>query len=162
MFMNPKTPIAAFLTKSKVTFATLAMAVTFTLTIYNQFKTVKPTEISGMVSGGGNLDAPVDAIVRISSPIQAQTETDAKGRFKFKFEHLQSDTFLLIVQNKTTNIISKQTEYVNAAQGRTDIVVLSREVRKDTVAYVAAARKEPVRSYKKRNGLKRKLRGFFR
>jgi hypothetical protein len=62
--------------------------------------------------------------VKISSPIQAQTETDSRGRFKFKLENLQSDTFLLIIQNKKTYAVAKQNEYVNASSGRTDIVVV--------------------------------------
>jgi hypothetical protein len=94
--------------------------------LYNQFKSNKTTEISGIVSSNKDLASPVpvDAIVKISSPIQAQTETDSRGRFKFKIENIQSGTFLLIVQNKRTNTITKQNEYVSAGRGSTDIVVL--------------------------------------
>ena len=67
---------------------------------------------------------PVDAVVKIISPVQSQTETDSKGRFKFKLPNLQSDTFLLIIQNKKTNIETKQNEYVDASDGRKDIYVL--------------------------------------
>ena len=95
--MIVKATIIAFFSKSKVMFATIATVVTFSITVYNQFKTKKATEISGIVSVNKDFAKPVDAIVRISSPIQAQTETDSKGRFKFKLENLQSDTFLLIV-----------------------------------------------------------------
>lgn len=121
-----KANIIDWFSKSKVIFATIAAVITFSITLYNQFKSNKTTEISGIVSANKDLATPipVDAIVRISSPIQAQTETDSRGRFKFKFENMQSDTFLLIVQNKRTNTITKQNEYVNARQGRTDIVVL--------------------------------------
>ena len=120
--MITKTTITDFFSKGKVIFATVAAVITFSLTMYNQFKSVKSTEISGRVSNK-DADAPVDAIVRISSPIQAQTETDSRGRFKFKLQNLQSDTFLLIVQNKKNNIVTKQNEYVNASSGRTDIEV---------------------------------------
>ena len=116
--------ITDWFTKSKVIFVTVAGVLTFSVTMYNQFKSTKMTEISGYVSSSKDFIVPVDAIVRISSPIQSQTETDAKGRFKFKFENLQSDTFLLIVQNKRTNYISKQNEYVSSGQGRKDILVL--------------------------------------
>jgi hypothetical protein len=121
-----KTEIIDWFSKSKIIFATIAAVITFSITLYNQFKSNKTTEISGMVSANKDVATPipVDAIVRISSPIQAQTETDSRGRFKFKFENIQSDTFLLIVQNKRTNTVTKQNEYVNAKQGRTDIVVL--------------------------------------
>jgi hypothetical protein len=121
-----KTNIIDWFSKSKVIFATIAAVITFSITLYNQFKSSKTTEISGIVSSNKDLATPipVDAVVRISSPIQAQTETDSRGRFKFKFENIQSDTFLLIIQNKRTNTITKQNEYVNAKQGRTDIVVL--------------------------------------
>ena len=121
-----KTTIIDWFSKSKIIFATIAAVVTFSITLYNQFKSNKTTEISGIVSANKDLSVPdpVDAIVKISSPIQAQTETDIRGRFKFKFENIQSDTFLLIVQNKKTNTITKQNEYVNAGHGRNDIVVL--------------------------------------
>jgi predicted lipase len=129
--MIAKATIIAFFSKSKVMFATIAAVVTFSITVYNQFKTTKATEISGIVSVNKEFAKPVDAIVRISSPIQAQTETDSKGRFKFKLENLQSDTFLLIVQNKKTNTVAKQNEYVNASRGRTDIVVVFNSDMKD-------------------------------
>jgi hypothetical protein len=116
--------IAEWFTKGKVIFVTIAGVITFSITMYNQFKSNKTTEISGVVTATKDGTVPVDAIVKISSPIQSQTETDAKGRFKFKFENLQSDTFLIIVQNKRTNLVTKQNEYVSAGQGRKDIVVL--------------------------------------
>jgi hypothetical protein len=121
--MITKTSIIEFFSKSKVIFATVAAVITFSITLYNQFKSNRATEISGIVTANKGYDAPVDAVVRISSPIQAQTETDARGRFKFRLQNLQSDTFLLIVQNKRTNTITKQNEWVNASHGRTDIVV---------------------------------------
>ncbi len=116
--------ITDWFTKGKVIFVTIAGIITFSITMYNQFKSSKYTEISGVVSSSKDVVVPVDAVVKISSPIQSQTETDAKGRFKFKFENLQSDTFLLIVQNKRTNLITKQNEYVSSGQGRKDILVL--------------------------------------
>jgi hypothetical protein len=122
--MISKTTIIDFFSKSKVIFATVAAVITFAITMYNQFKSNRVTEISGIVSTNRDASIPVDAIVRISSPIQAQTETDSKGRFKFKFENIQSDTFLLIILNKRTNTTTKQNEYVNAGNGRKDIVVL--------------------------------------
>jgi hypothetical protein len=123
--MITRTTIVDFFSKSKVIFATIAAVITFSITMYNQFKSNRVTEISGIVSTNRDVTVPVDAIVRISSPIQAQTETDSKGRFKFKFENIQSDTFLLIVLNKKTNTIIKQNEYVNAGNGRRDILVIS-------------------------------------
>src|ERR1700733_9807415 len=114
-----KAIIFDFFSKGKVMIATIITIVTFSITLYNQFKTSKTTEISGLVSADKEVPTPVDAIVRISSPIQAQTETDSKGRFKFKIQNLQSDTFLLVVQNKRTNSITKQNEYVNTSHGRT-------------------------------------------
>ena len=116
--------VVDWFSKGKVIFVTIAGVITFSITMYNQFKSSKTTEISGVVSSSKDLIVPVDAIVRISSPIQSQTETDSKGRFKFKFDNLQSDTFLLIIQNKKTNFIIKQNEYVNAGQGRKDIMIL--------------------------------------
>jgi hypothetical protein len=133
--MIAKTSILDFFSRTKVIFATLAAVITFSITLYNQFKTKRSTEISGIVAAGKDVSSPVDAVVRISSPIQAQTETDARGRFKFKFENLQSDTFLLIVQNKKTNTITKQNEYVNASDGRKDILVLFDPGMKDGQIY---------------------------
>ncbi len=122
--MITKTSIVGFFTKGKIIFASIAAVITFSITLYNQFKSVPKTEISGFVSADRNSVVPVDAIVKIISPIQSQTETDAKGRFKFKLPNVQSDTFLLIIQNKKTNIETKQNEYVDASSGKTDIYVL--------------------------------------
>jgi hypothetical protein len=122
--MITKATIVGFFTKGKVIFASIAAVITFSITLYNQFKSVPKTEISGFVSADKNSMVPVDAVVKIISPIQSQTETDSKGRFKFKLPNLQSDTFLLIIQNKKTNIETKQNEYVDASNGRKDIYVL--------------------------------------
>ena len=92
--------------------------------MYNQFKSTSVTEISGFVSASRDAIIPVDAIVKISSPIQGQTETDAQGRFKFKLDNVRSDTFLLIIQNKKTNTETKQSEYVESGRGKKDIFVL--------------------------------------
>jgi hypothetical protein len=134
--MITKISVIGFFSKTKIIFATIAAVITFGITLYNQFKTNHATEISGIVSGNKEYTMPVDAIVKISSPIQAQTETDSRGRFKFKLENLQSDTFLLIVQNKKTNTIAKQNEYVNASDGRKDIVVLFDASMKDGQIYM--------------------------
>ncbi len=142
-------------------FATIAAVVTFSITVYNQFKTSKATKISGILSANKDLAKPVDAIVRISSPIQAQTETDSKGRFKFKLLNLQSDTFLLIVQNKKTNTVAKQNEYVNASMGRTDIVVLFNSDMKDGGIYTSYDRSDTVHQNKKHPRLKNMLRQIF-
>ncbi len=123
MITITKASITDFFSKTKVIFATIAAIVTFSITMYNQFKGSKTTEISGVV-GLDNVNDPVDAVVRISSPIQQSTETDAKGHFKFKIDNCQTDTFLLVVQNNRTKTVTKQNEYVNASHGRTDIVVL--------------------------------------
>ena len=122
--MITKSSITDFFSRGKIIFASVAAVVTFSITLYNQFKSNSLTEISGMVAANKDLASPVDAVVRISSPLQAQTETDSRGRFKFKFENLKSDTFLLIVQNKRTNTIVKQNEYINASRGKTDIMIL--------------------------------------
>jgi hypothetical protein len=122
--MITKTSIVGFFTKGKIIFATLAAMVTFSITLYNQFKSIPTTEISGFVSADKNSMVPVDAVVKIISPIQSQTETDSKGRFKFKLPNIQTDTFLLIVQNKKTNIETKQNEYVEVPGGKKDIYVL--------------------------------------
>jgi hypothetical protein len=110
--MITRTSILDFFSRTKIIFATIAAVITFSITLYNQFKSNHATEISGIVTTNKGYISPVDAVVRISSPIQAQTETDAQGRFKFKLQNLQSDTFLLIVQNKRTNTVTKQNEYV--------------------------------------------------
>jgi hypothetical protein len=123
MITITKATVIDFFSKTKVIFATIAAIVTFSITMYNQFKGSKTTEISGIV-GLDNVNDPVDAVVRISSPIQQTTETDAKGHFKFKIDNCQTDTFLLVVQNNRTKTVTKQNEYVNASQGRKDIVVL--------------------------------------
>jgi hypothetical protein len=123
-FMINKDQFIAFFSKSKVIFATIAAVVTFSITLYNQFKSNRSTEISGSVSTIRTAGGPVDADVEISSPISAHTVTDNRGRFKFKIENLQTDTFLLIVRNKRTNTVMKQNEYVTASRGRTDITVV--------------------------------------
>jgi hypothetical protein len=122
--MITKASIVGFFTKGKIIFASVAAVITFSITIYNQFKHVPTTEISGLVSSDPNTVVPVDAVVKIISPIQSQTETDSKGRFKFKLPNIQSDTFLLVIQNKKTSIETKQDEYVDASSGRKDIFVL--------------------------------------
>jgi hypothetical protein len=125
MSLITKVAVVEFFSKTKVIFATVAAIITFFITIYNQFtKGSRTTEISGIVAMNKTEATPVDAVVQISSPIQAQTETDSRGRFKFKIPELQSDTFLLIVRNKRTNTVTKQNEYVAASSGRKDIVVL--------------------------------------
>ena len=122
--MITKTKIIDFFSQGKVIFVTIAGVVTFSITLYNQFKRATTTEISGFVSASRDNIVPVDAIVKISSPIQGQTETDAQGRFKFKFDNIKSDTFLLIIQNKKTNTETKQNEYVEAGSGKKDIYVV--------------------------------------
>jgi hypothetical protein len=122
--MITKASIFGFFTKGKIIFATIAAVVTFSITVYNQFKSVPKTEISGLVSSKKESIVPVDAVVKIISPIQSQTETDSRGRFKFKLPNIQSDTFLLVIQNKKTNTETKQNEYVDASDGKKDIYVL--------------------------------------
>lgn len=119
-----KAVIIQFFTKGKVIFASVAAVITFSITLYNEFRSSRTTEISGMVVVDKTMTKPVDAYVRIASPIEHQTETDAHGRFKFKLDNLQTDTFLIIVTNKKTNVVAKQNEYVNAASGRKDILVV--------------------------------------
>ena len=123
MITITKATIVDFFSKTKVIFATIAAIITFSITMYNQFKGSKTTEISGIVARG-NVNDPVDAVVRITSPIIQETETDAKGHFRFKLPNLQTDTFLLVVTNNRTKTVTKQNEYVNASEGRKDIVVL--------------------------------------
>ena len=123
MITITRATIVDFFSKTKVIFATIAAIITFSITMYNQFKGKKTTEISGIVALD-NVNDPVDAVVRISSPIVAETVTDAKGHFRFKLPDLQTDTFLLVVQNNRTKTVTKQNEYVNASQGRKDIVIL--------------------------------------
>ncbi|MEJ0101664.1 MAG: hypothetical protein WDO19_03485 [Bacteroidota bacterium] len=106
-----KTKILDWFKTGKGVFVTVAGVITFSITIYNQFKSDRTTEISGFVSSSTGPVTPVDATVKIISPIQGQTETDANGRFKFKFKNIQSDTFLLLIQNKKTNMETKQNEY---------------------------------------------------
>ena len=124
MLLLTKAAVINFFSKTKVIFATVAAIITFFITLFNQFKGSKATEISGVVALSKAQVIPVDAVVQISSPIQMQTETDSRGRFRFKISNLQTDTFLLIVTNKRTRTVTKQNEYVSASQGRTDIIVL--------------------------------------
>jgi hypothetical protein len=124
MLLLTKTAVINFFSKTKIIFATVAAIVTFFITLFNQFKGSKTTEISGVVALNKAQATPVDAVVQIASPIQWQTETDSRGRFRFKINNLQTDTFLLIVTNKRTRTVTKQNEYVDASHGRTDIVVL--------------------------------------
>ena len=147
--MITKTSIVVFFSKSKVIFATIAAVITFSITLYNQFKSANTTEISGFVSANKDMVVPVDAVVKIISPVQSQTETDAKGRFKFKLQNIQSDTFLLIVQNKKTNIETKQDEYVNASSGKKDIFVLFNS-QTDTEKVYAPLGKSTSPAYSKR------------
>lgn len=156
--MITKTTLTDFFSKGKVIFATTAAVVTFLITIYNQFKSNRATEISGIVAADKNFTKPVDAVVRISSPIQAQTETDSRGRFKFKLDNLQSDTFLLIVQNKRTNTITKQNEFVSASHGRTDIVVLFDPSMRDGQTYTSY---DTVHQHRRAPSLKRVFEGLF-
>jgi hypothetical protein len=156
--MITKATLTDFFSKGKVIFATVAAVITFSITLYNQFKSNRATEISGVVSVDKDFDKPVDAVVRISSPIQAQTETDSRGRFKFKLENLQSDTFLLIVQNKRTNTIAKQNEFVNASHGRTDIVVLFDPSMKDGQTYTSY---DTVHQHRRQPNLKKIFQGLF-
>jgi hypothetical protein len=158
--MITKTGIIDFFSKGKVIFASIAAVITFSITLYNQFKTNKTTEISGIVCADKEVTSPVDAVVRISSPIQAQTETDSKGRFKFKFVNIQSDTFLLIVQNKRTNTVTKQNEYVNASHGRTDIVVLFNSDMKDGRTYTTYDRNDSVSHTKRKPSLRKIVRNI--
>jgi len=153
-----KTTITGYVSKSKVMLATLATVITFSITLYNQFRPHKSTEISGTVFLNSDSTLPADAIVRISSPIQAQTETDPNGKFKFKFDNIQTDTFLLIVQNRKTNTITKQNEYVKRSGGRTGIVILFNADVKDARISTSndAARKSP-----KRPAIKKIFRGIF-
>ncbi len=134
--MISKASIVGFFTKGKIIFASVAAVITFSITLYNQFKSVPTTEISGFVSADKNTIVPVDAVVKIISPIQSQTETDAKGRFKFKLPNIQSDTFLLIIQNKKTNLETKQDEYIDASSGKKDIFVLFNSDQDLAKAYV--------------------------
>jgi len=122
--MIKKEKIGSWFTKSRIIFATIAAIITFSITLYNQFKSAKKTEISGFVSSTKESVVPVDAIVKIISPVQSETQTDANGKFKFKLENIQSDTFLLLVQNKKTNTEIKQNEYVDGGDGRKNILVL--------------------------------------
>ncbi|MBS1597437.1 MAG: hypothetical protein JST75_04385 [Bacteroidetes bacterium] len=122
--MIKKENISKWFTKGKIIFASIAAIITFSITLYNQFKSAKKTEISGFVSSAKETVVPVDAIVKIISPVQSETQTDAQGKFRFKLENLQSDTFLLLIQNKKTNTEIKQNEYVDAGNGRKDILVL--------------------------------------
>jgi hypothetical protein len=69
MITITKATIVDFFSKTKVIFATIAAIITFSITMYNQFKGSKTTEISGIVALD-NVNNPVDAVVRISSPIQ--------------------------------------------------------------------------------------------
>jgi hypothetical protein len=160
--MITKTTIVDFFSKGKIIFATVAAIITFSITMYNQFKTTKSTEISGRVSANKDFDVPVDAIVRISSPVQAQTETDSRGRFKFKLQNLQSDTFLLIVQNKKNNTVTKQNEYVNASSGRTDIEVFFDPDMRPGHIYTSYDKDDTLHQNKKQPNIKKILHGLFR
>jgi hypothetical protein len=122
--MFKKEKITQWFTNGKVLLAAAATIITVSITVYNQFKSKHITEVSGFVSAAKESIVPVDAIVKIISPIQGQTETDSKGKFKFKLEDIRSDTFLLLIQNKRTNTEMKQNEWVNASDGRKDILVL--------------------------------------
>jgi hypothetical protein len=152
-----KTSIIDFFSKTKVIFATIAAIITFSITMYNQFKGSKTTEISGIV-GLDNVNDPVDAVVRISSPISQATETDAKGHFKFKIDNCQTDTFLLVVQNNRTKTVTKQNEYVNASQGRKDIVVLFDSNMKNGGVYTTM---DTSRHYRKAPNLKKLFQGLL-
>jgi len=66
--MITKAAIIGFFTKSKIIFASIVAVVTFSITLYNQFKSVPKTEISGFVSADRNSVVPVDAVVKIISP----------------------------------------------------------------------------------------------
>jgi len=133
--MIAKATILDFFTKGKIIFATIAAVITFSITLFNQFKGNKMTEISGVVCTDKNGAAPVDATVSISSPVVTQTETDNRGHFRFKLANLQTDTFLLIVTNKKTHTVTKQNEYVNASNGRKDIVVVFDSSMRDGQTY---------------------------
>jgi hypothetical protein len=122
--MLSKEKIKGWFSSGKVILATIATIITVSITVYNQFKRKSLTEVSGFVSSASEAVVPVDAVVKIISPIQGQTETDSKGKFMFKLEDMRSDTLLLLIQNKKTNMEIKQNEYVSVGTGRKDIFVL--------------------------------------
>lgn len=92
--MFRKEKITQWFTNGKILLATVATVITLSITVYNQFKSKPVTEVSGFVLFTKESVVPVDAIVKIISPIQSQTATDSKGKFKFKLEDIRSDTFL--------------------------------------------------------------------
>jgi hypothetical protein len=156
--MISKAIVLQFFTKGKVIFASVAAVITFSITLYNQFKSGRTTEISGMVVLDRAQATPVDAVVSISSPIEAHTETDAHGRFKFKLNNLQTDTFLIIVQNKRTNVVAKQNEYVDAASGRKDILVLFDSSARSARIYGAS---DTLRQHRAQPNITKALRRLF-
>jgi len=158
MIRITKTTVVDFFSKGKVIFATVAAIITFSITLFNQFKSSRTTEISGIVASDKSKAAPIDAVVQISSPIQAQTVTDKNGKFRFKLQNLQTDTFLLIVTNKRTNTVTKQNEYVNASRGRTDIVVLFDSNMRNGGVYTTT---DTTRHYRKPQSLKKIFQGIF-
>jgi hypothetical protein len=161
--MITKSSIIDFFSRGKIIFASVAAVVTFSITLYNQFKSNSLTEISGMVAANKDLTSPVDAVVRISSPLQAQTETDSRGRFKFKFENLKSDTFLLIVQNKRTNTVVKQNEYISASRGKTDIIVFFDPEMQSNRVYTSYNKSDTSNhAGRKQPSIKKIIRGLFR
>ncbi len=133
--MLSKEKIKKWSSSGKVALATAATVITLSITVYNQFKSKSVTEVSGFVSSAKETVIPVDAVVKIISPIQSQTETDSKGKFKFKLEDIRSDTFLLLIQNKKTNTEMKQNEYVSSGSGRKDIFVLFNSAIDDGTIY---------------------------
>jgi hypothetical protein len=78
MITITKATIVDFFSKTKVIFATIAAIITFSITMYNQFKGSKTTEISGIVALD-NVNDPVDAVVRISSPISGVNRDGCQG-----------------------------------------------------------------------------------
>ncbi len=157
MITITKASIVDFFSKTKVIFATIAAIITFSITMYNQFKGSKTTEISGIVALD-NVNNPVDALVRISSPIEKSTETDARGHFRFRLDNCQTDTFLLVVQNNRTKTVTKQNEYVNASQGRKDIVVLFDSNMRNGSTYTTY---DTAHHYRRAPNLKKVLQGLF-
>ncbi|MEO6316783.1 MAG: hypothetical protein ABIU63_15230 [Chitinophagaceae bacterium] len=65
-------------------------------------------KISGQITASAISQVPVNAIVKISSPIHAETDTDKKGVYRFQLEELPTDSILIVVQDKKTNIETQE------------------------------------------------------
>lgn len=86
--------------------------------LYKGWKGKQIIEISGYVSENRESLVPVDAIVKMSSPFVQETETDMAGKYVFKLQDVDSDTFLFVIQHKKNQLETKEKHFISTKNGK--------------------------------------------